>query len=47
MDEVRAINKTEVNLPQEKIDFINDARQKESQYWKKIALKNRYEDEVK
>ena len=47
MDEVRAISKSEVNLPQEKIDFINDARQKESQYWKKIALKNRNEDQMK
>ena len=38
MDEARAINKIEVNLSQEKIDFINDVHQKELQYWKKIAL---------
>ena len=29
MDEARAANRTEVNLPQEQIDFINDAHQKE------------------
>ena len=28
MDEVRAMNKIEVNLSQEKIDFINDAYQR-------------------
>ena len=38
MDDARAINKIEVNLAQEKIDFINDAYQKELQYWKNIAL---------
>ena len=38
MDEARAINKIEINLPQEKIDFINGVYQKELQYWKKIAL---------
>ena len=47
MDEARKINKIGVNLPQEKIDLINDAHQKESPYWKKIALKNRNEDERK
>ena len=34
MDAARAANRTEVNLPQEQIDFINDAYQKELQYWK-------------
>ena len=38
MDETRAVNKTEVNLPQEKVDFVNEAHQKELQYWKNIAL---------
>ena len=47
MDEVRAMNKIEANLSKEKIDFINDAHKKESQYWKKIALKNRSKDETK
>ena len=32
MDEARKINKVGVNLPQEKIDLINDAHQKESPY---------------
>ena len=38
MDEVRAMNKIEVELSQEKIDFINEAYQKELRHWKKIAL---------
>ena len=40
MDEVRAMNKTEVELYQEKIDFINDAYEKELWYWKRVALKS-------
>ena len=40
MDEVRAMNKIEVNLPQEKIDSFNDAHQEELQYWKKMALES-------
>ena len=47
MVEVRAMSKIKANLPQEKIDFINDAHQKESQYWRKIALEGRNEDERK
>ena len=47
MDEVRAVNKIEVNLPQAKIDFINDAHQKELQYWKNIALASKNEHERK
>ena len=47
MDEARAINKIEVNLPQEKIDFINDAHQKELQYWKNIALASKNKNERK
>ena len=35
MDEVRAIKEIEVNLFQEKIEFINDAYQKELRYWKR------------
>ena len=38
MDEAKAINKITVNLPKEKVDFINDTHQKELNYWKKIAL---------
>ena len=44
MDEAPAINKIEVNLSQEKIDFINDVHQKELQYWKKIALECKKEN---
>ena len=47
MDEARAINEIEVNLPQEKIDFINDSHQKELHYWKSIALVNKNEHETK
>ena len=47
MDEARAINKIEVNLPQEKIDFINDAHQKELQYWRNIRLASKNENERK
>ena len=38
MDNVRALNKIEADLSQEKIDFINDTYQKELQHWKKVAL---------
>ena len=47
MDEAREVNKTEVNLPQEKIDFISDAYQKELQYWENIALASKNENERK
>ena len=47
MDEVRAMNKIEAKLPQEKIDFINDVHQKELQYGKKIALESKDENEKK
>ena len=47
MDEAGVINKTEVNLPQEKIDFINDSHQKELRYWKSIALASKNEHEMK
>ena len=32
MNEIRAMNKIEVDLSQEKIDFINDAYEKELQH---------------
>ena len=47
MDEVRAMNKIEAKLTQEKIDFINDVHQKELQYGKKIALESKDENEKK
>ena len=46
MDEVRAMNKIEANLSQDKIDFINDAHQKELQHWKKI-LESKNENDKK
>ena len=33
------MNEIEENLSQEKINFINDAYQKQLQYWKKVSLK--------
>ena len=38
MGKVRVINKIEVDLSKEKIDFINYAYQKELQHWRKMAL---------
>ena len=38
MEEARAVNRIEANLPQEKIDFINDVHAKEVNYCKRIAL---------
>ena len=38
MEETRAVNRIEANLPQEKIDFINDVHAKEVNYCKRIAL---------
>ena len=32
-------NEIEINLSQEKIDFINDAYQKKLKYWTELALK--------
>ena len=40
MDEVKAMNKIEVDLFQEKTDFIIGAYQKELHHWKKIALES-------
>ena len=47
MDEVRGMNKIEANLPQDKIDFINDAHQKELQHWKMIVLESKNENDNK
>ena len=33
------MNEIEVNLSQEKINFINDSYQKKLQYWKEVTLK--------
>ena len=40
MYKVREMDKIEVDLSQEKIDFINDAYQKELQHWKNVALES-------
>ena len=40
MDKVRALNKIEVDLSQEKIDFINNTYQNKLQHWKKVALES-------
>ena len=47
MVEAWTVNRTEANLPQEKIDFINDVHAEEGDYWKRIALEGRSEDEKK
>ena len=47
MDEVSAMNKIEVDLSQEKIDFTNDMYQKELQIWKKVALESVSKQRVK
>ena len=47
MDEALEVNKIEANLPQEKIDFINDAHAKEVDYWKRATLGRKNEDERK
>ena len=39
MDEVRE-SRIEVEISQEKIDFINDAYEKELRYWKRAALES-------
>ena len=39
MDEVRE-SRIEVEIHQEKVDFISDASEKELQYWKKAALES-------
>ena len=45
MKKKKEINRIEANLPQEKIDFINDVHAKEVDYWERIALEDRSEDE--
>ena len=40
MDEVRARDRIEVEIHQEKVDFINDAYEKELRYWKRAALES-------
>ena len=45
MDVAQGVNKIAANLPQEKINFINEAHWREVGYLKKFALDNKNEDE--
>ena len=47
MDEARTANRIEVNLTQEKLDFINDANQKQLQHQKNIVSAGKNENERK
>ena len=47
MDEAQAANKTEANLPQGKIVFVNHTPAKEVEYWKNIAFEGKNEDQKK
>ena len=47
MGEARAVKRIEVNLPQEKIDFINASYAGEADYWKRAALGSKNEEERK
>ena len=47
MEDARAVNRIEANLPQEKIDFINAAYAEEVDHRKKAALESKNEEERK
>ena len=47
MDEAKPINKIILNLPKEKVNFLNETYQKELNHWKKIVLEGKDEDEKK
>ena len=47
MEEARAVNRIEANLPQEKKSFINAAYAEEVHYWKRAALGSKNEEERK
>ena len=47
MEEAQVVNRTETNLSQEKIDFINAAYAEEVNYWKMAALLSKNEEERK
>ena len=47
MEEARAVNRIETNLSQKKIDFINAAYAEEVDYWKRVALRSKNEEERK
>ena len=45
MGETQVVNKIVVNLPKEKIDFINQTHAKEIEYLKNVAFDNKNEEE--
>ena len=45
MDKAQEENKIVINLPQGKIDFINQAHAKEIEYWKNVGFYNKNEQE--
>ena len=47
MEEAQAINKIETNLSKEKIEFINAAYTEKVDFWKKVALEGKNEEERK
>ena len=47
MDEARAVNRIEANLPQEKKNFINGVYAEEVDYWKRFALGSKTGEERK
>ena len=47
MDEAQAANKTEANLPQGKIEFVNHTHAKEVEYWKNVAFEGKNENQRK
>ena len=47
MEEARAINKIKTNLSKGKIEFINAASTKKVDYWKRVALESKNEEERK
>ena len=47
MEEARAVNRIEVNLTQEKIDFLNASYTEEIDYWKRTALGSKNKEERK
>ena len=47
MEEARVVNRIETNLSLKKIDFINAAYAEEVDYWKRVALVSKNEEERK
>ena len=47
MEEARAIIKIKTNLSKGKIEFINAASTKKVDYWKRVALEGKNEEERK